>query len=104
MSTRRLREIAQELFGQEVSPTTVSRTTAYLDGKLARYQSQPLTDDAGILARDGFRLVTAFDALHPFGLPRIDLGVYRSAKLVSPAQEEVVSTVGGLVSDVHNRD
>jgi hypothetical protein len=71
-----------------------------IDHKLRNVRFGPL----GILARDGFRLVTAFDALHPFGLPGINVGVYRSARLVSPAQEEVVSTVVGLISDAHNRD
>lgn len=53
VSTRRLKGIAKELFGQEVSATTVSRATAYLDGELERYQTQPLTDDVQFLFLDG---------------------------------------------------
>jgi len=45
VSTRRLRSIAQELFGCEVSAATVSRTTGYLDKELRQCQTKPLTDD-----------------------------------------------------------
>ena len=45
VSTRRLRGIARELFGCEVSPITVSRTTGYLDEELRQYQTKPLSDD-----------------------------------------------------------
>ena len=53
VSTRRLRGIAQELFGCEVSPTTVSRTTGYLDEELRQYQTKPLTDNYPFLFLDG---------------------------------------------------
>jgi len=53
VSTRRLRGIAKELFDQEVSATTVSKTTAYLDEELERYQTKPLSDDVEILFLDG---------------------------------------------------
>jgi putative transposase len=53
VSTRRLRSIAQELFGCEVSATTVSRTTGYLDEELRQYQTKPLTDDYPFLFLDG---------------------------------------------------
>ena len=53
VSTRRLRSIAQELFGCEVSATTVSRTTGYLDEELRQYQSKPLADDFPFLFLDG---------------------------------------------------
>jgi len=53
VSTRRLRSIAQELFGCEVSATTVSRTTGYLDEELRQYQTKPLTDDCPFLFLDG---------------------------------------------------
>jgi transposase-like protein len=39
VSTRRLRSIAQELFGCKVSATTLSRTTGYLDEELRQYQT-----------------------------------------------------------------
>ena len=53
VSTRRLRSIAQELFGCELSATTVSRTTGYLDEELRQYQTKPLTDDYPFLFLDG---------------------------------------------------
>jgi putative transposase len=53
VSTRRLKSIAQELFGCEVSATTVSRTTGYLDEELKQYQTKPLTDDYPFLFLDG---------------------------------------------------
>ena len=53
VSTRRLRSIAQELFGCELSATTVSRTTGYLDEELRQYQTKPLTDNYPFLFLDG---------------------------------------------------
>jgi putative transposase len=53
VSARRLRSIAQELFGCEVSATTVSRTTGYLDEELKQNHSKPLTDDYPFLFLDG---------------------------------------------------
>ena len=53
ISTRRLRRIAEELFGCEMSATTVSRTTGYLDEELRQYQTKPLTDDYPFLFLDG---------------------------------------------------
>lgn len=53
VSTRRLRRIAEELFGCPVSATTVSRTTGYLDEELKRYRTKPLTDDFDFLFLDG---------------------------------------------------
>jgi transposase-like protein len=53
VSTRRLKDIAQELFGQKVSATTVSKTAAYLDEELKHYQTKPLTDDFPFLFLDG---------------------------------------------------
>jgi putative transposase len=53
VSTRRLRNIARELFGCEVSATTVSRTTGYLDEELRQYQTKPLIDDYPFLFLDG---------------------------------------------------
>ena len=53
VSTRRLKSIAKELFGQEVSATTVSKTAAYLDGELKQYQTRSLTDDFPFLFLDG---------------------------------------------------
>jgi len=53
MSTRRLKSIAREFFGREMSATTVSKTAAYLDEELKRYQSRPLMDDFPFLFLDG---------------------------------------------------
>jgi transposase-like protein len=53
VSTRRLKGIAKELFGREMSATTVSKTTAYLDEELQHYQTRPLTDDFPFLFLDG---------------------------------------------------
>jgi len=53
VSTRRLRSIAKELFGREISATTVSKTTSYLDEELKKYQTRPLSDDFPFLFLDG---------------------------------------------------
>lgn len=53
VSTRRLRSIAEELFGQAVSATTVSRTAGYLDEELRHYQTRALADDFPFLFLDG---------------------------------------------------
>jgi transposase-like protein len=53
ISTRRLRSIVKDLFGQEVSATTVSKTAAYLDEELRRYQTKPISDDIPFLFLDG---------------------------------------------------
>ena len=53
ISTRRLRGIAKELFGREVSATTVSKAAGYLDEELKRYQTRPLSDDFPFLFLDG---------------------------------------------------
>ena len=52
VSTRRLRSIARELFGKEVSPTTVYKTASYLDEELKHYRTMPLTDDFPFLFLD----------------------------------------------------
>ena len=53
VSTRRLKGIARELFGREVSATTVSKTAAYLDEELKHNQTRFLTDDFPFLFLDG---------------------------------------------------
>lgn len=53
ISTRKLKRIAQDLFGAPVSATTVSKTTAVLDADLQAYQTKPLTDDVVYLFLDG---------------------------------------------------
>ena len=53
VSTRRLKGIVKELFGQEVSATTVSKTAGYLDSELDYYQTRSLTDTFPFLFLDG---------------------------------------------------
>lgn len=53
ISTRKLRGIARDLFGREVSATTVSKTADYLDEELRQYQTKPLSDDFAFLFLDG---------------------------------------------------
>jgi len=53
VSTRKLRGLARDLFGQEVSPQTVSNTLACLDQELEHYRSKPLTDTMEFLFLDG---------------------------------------------------
>ncbi len=53
VSTRRLKGIVRELFGQEVSAATVSKTAGYLDEEMSYYQARPLTDVFPFLFFDG---------------------------------------------------
>ncbi|MFQ5917548.1 MAG: IS256 family transposase [Candidatus Binatia bacterium] len=53
ISTRKLRGIARDLFGREVSATTVSKTASYLDEELKHYQTRLLNDDFPFLFLDG---------------------------------------------------
>jgi len=53
ITTRRLKAIAQALFGAPVSAGTVSETAAVLDADLQAYQTKPLTDDVVFLFLDG---------------------------------------------------
>jgi len=53
VSTRKLKGLARELFGQEVSAQTVSNTLACLDQELEGYRSKPLGDTVEFLFLDG---------------------------------------------------
>lgn len=53
VSTRRLKGIAQELFGTPISAGTVSHVTSVLDADLEAYQTQSLSDDIVFLFLDG---------------------------------------------------
>jgi putative transposase len=53
VSTRKLKIIARDLFGQEVSAQTVSNALASLDQELAGYRTKPLTDTVEFLFLDG---------------------------------------------------
>jgi transposase-like protein len=53
VSTRKLKGLARELFGQEVSAQTVSSTLACLDQELEQYRSKPLADTVEFLFLDG---------------------------------------------------
>jgi putative transposase len=53
VSTRKLKGLARELFGKEVSAQTVSSTLACLDQELEGYRSKPLADTVEFLFLDG---------------------------------------------------
>jgi putative transposase len=53
VSTRKLKNIARELFGKEVSAQTVSNTLACLDQELEGYRTKPLGDTVEFLFLDG---------------------------------------------------
>ena len=53
VSTRRLKRIAQDLFGAPVRAGTVSKAAAVLDADLQAYQTKPLADDVVFLFLDG---------------------------------------------------
>jgi putative transposase len=53
ISTRKLKSIAQDLFGAPVSTGTVSNVASALDADLQVYQSKPLADDIVFLFLDG---------------------------------------------------
>jgi len=53
VSTRKLKTIARELFGKEVSAQTVSNALASLDQELTGYRTKPLGDTVEFLFLDG---------------------------------------------------
>lgn len=53
VSTRKLKGIAKELYGQEVSTQTVSSTLASLDKELERFKDKPIDDTVEFLFLDG---------------------------------------------------
>lgn len=53
VSTRKLKGLARELFGKEVSAQTVSSTLVCLDQELEQYRSKPLADTIEFLFLDG---------------------------------------------------
>lgn len=53
VSTRKLKGLARDLFGKEVSAQTVSSTLACLDQELECYRSKPLVDSVEFLFLDG---------------------------------------------------
>jgi transposase-like protein len=53
VSTRKLKGIAKELYGQEVSPQTVSSTLASLDKEVERFKDKPIDDTVEFLFLDG---------------------------------------------------
>ncbi len=54
-STRTLRKIAKELYGKEVSHSTISKASCVLDGELLQYQSKPIEDTVEYLFLDGIK-------------------------------------------------
>lgn len=65
VSTRRLRALSQELFGQEISPQTVSQATQSLQAELDRYRRVPLDDQYEFLFLDAI-----FDRVREIGVER----------------------------------
>lgn len=53
VSTRKLKGIAEELFGKSVSAQTVSNVFACLDQEVARFQEKPISDTVEFLFLDG---------------------------------------------------
>lgn len=53
VSTRKLKGIAREIYGREVSPQTVSSTLSFLDEELARFKDKPIEDTVEFLFLDG---------------------------------------------------
>jgi putative transposase len=53
VSTRKLKGIAKELYGQEVSPQTVSSTLASLDKEVERFKDKVIDDTVEFLFLDG---------------------------------------------------
>jgi putative transposase len=45
ISTRRLRQLSEELYGRRVSATTISKTTAHLAEELEQYRTAPIADE-----------------------------------------------------------
>jgi len=53
ISTRKLKGIAKQLYGQEISAQTVSNTFSCLDKELERFKDQPIADTVEFLFLDG---------------------------------------------------
>jgi transposase-like protein len=53
VSTRKLKGIAREIYGKEVSPQTVSSTLSSLDEALSRFKDKPIEDTVEFLFLDG---------------------------------------------------
>jgi transposase-like protein len=53
VSTRKLKGIAKELYGKEISPQTVSNTFSQLDKELERFKDKPIDDTVEFLFLDG---------------------------------------------------
>jgi putative transposase len=53
ISTRKLKGIAREIYGKEISPQTVSATLSSLDEELSRFKDKPIEDTVEFLFLDG---------------------------------------------------
>jgi len=53
VSTRKLKGIAREIYGKEVSPQTVSSALSSLDEELSRFKDKPIEDTVEFLFLDG---------------------------------------------------
>jgi transposase-like protein len=45
ISTRRLRRLSEELYGRQVSATTISKMTSHLAEELEQYRTAPIADE-----------------------------------------------------------
>ena len=112
VSTRKLKNIARELFGKEVSAQTVSNALASLDQELEGYRTKPLADTVEFLFLDGIS-----NKVREIGIERkvvlCALGIHRQEageeqprkELLSFQLTEVEDTEAwqGFVSDLKGR-
>jgi putative transposase len=112
VSTRKLKNIARELFGKEVSAQTVSNALASLDQELEGYRTKPLADTVEFLFLDGIS-----NRVREIGIERkvvlCALGIHRQEAGEEQPRKELLSfqlTEGedteawqGFVSDLRGR-
>lgn len=112
VSTRKLKGLARELFGQEVSAQTVSSTLACLDQELEQYRSKPLADTVEFLFLDGISQkvreigIEKKVALCALGIHRPEVGEEQPRKeLLSFQLTEVEDTESwrGFLADLKGR-
>ena len=112
VSTRKLKTIARELFGKEVSAQTVSNALASLDQELTGYRTKPLGDTVEFLFLDGISSkvqeigIEKKVVLCALGIHRQEAGEEQPQKeLLSFQLTEVEDTEAwqGLVADLKGR-
>ncbi len=112
VSTRKLKTIARELFGKEVSAQTVSNSLASLDQELAGYRSKPLADTVEFLFLDGISSkvreigIEKKVVLCALGIPRQEQGEEQPRKELLSFQLTEVEDTGawqGFMADLKGR-